>query len=34
VLSPIYMAAMIWTGVVLSDDRLRRVFMLRSEPAV
>jgi hypothetical protein len=34
VLAPIYMAVMIWTGVLLSDDRLRRVFMLRSEPAV
>jgi hypothetical protein len=34
VLSPVYMAMMIWTGVLLSDDRLRRVFLLRSEPAV
>lgn len=33
VLAPIYMAVMIWTGVLLSDGRLRRVFMLRSEPA-
>jgi hypothetical protein len=34
VLSPIYMAVMLWTGVLLYDDRLRRAFIMRSERAV
>jgi hypothetical protein len=33
VLSPVYMAVMIWIGALLDDDRLRRAFM-RAEPAV
>ena len=33
VLSPVYMAVMIWIGALLYDDRLRRAFM-RAEPAV